>query len=42
VNPRRPTVHQNSTGKNALAEIKPEKVGPAIVPKESDRHKSML
>lgn len=32
VNPSRPTVHQNSTGKNAPAEMKPENVGPAIVP----------
>ena len=32
VAPNRPTDHQNSTGKKALAEIKAEKVGPAMVP----------
>lgn len=32
VNASRPTVHQNSTGKKAPAEMNPEKVGPAMVP----------
>lgn len=35
VNPSSPTVHQNSTGKNAPAEMNPEKVGPAMVPNKN-------
>lgn len=33
VNPRRPTVHQNSTVQDPFAEMKADKVGPATLPR---------